>query len=349
MEKRVCPNGGLELSLLGTGCWAFGGGDYWGEIDQKTVNRIVHASVDNGINYFDTAEVYNEGRSEESLGMAMKDISRDKVLIGSKVNPSNCYRDTLKLHCEESLKRLQTDYLDLYMIHWPVHSHAMRHFTNDEKIIKNPPSVNEAYESLLELRNSGKIRHIGVSNFGTARLSEFPDPGLIAVNQLPYNLLWRGIEFDVVDTCKANGIGVIGYMALLQGILADIYPTMDDIPVLYRRTRHFDSRKSTAIRHGENGFEEETSQALESIRAICKESGIAMSELAIKWTLANPIINCTLIGTRSVKKLEKNISAVEDPLSEDVVNALNLATRPLMEKIGNYLDLWESAENDRSR
>ncbi len=260
MEKRVCKNGGLDLSVLGLGCWAFGGGDYWGEVDQETVNRIVQTSVDRGINYFDTAEVYNEGRSETSLGFAMKDISRDKVLIGSKVSPSNCYRDTLIQHCEDSLSRLKTDYLDLYMIHWPIHSHAMRHFTNDQKIIQNPPTFEEAWEAMVELRRAGKIRHIGVSNFGAARLSDIQDPGSVTANQLPYNLLCRGIEFDTLDKCEDEGIGVIGYMALLQGILTDKYKSFEEIPILHRRSRHFDSRKSEAIRHGENGFEEETSR-----------------------------------------------------------------------------------------
>jgi len=93
MQKRVCKNTDLELSVLGTGCWSFGSGSYWGNQDQKDVNQVVHASVDLGINYFDTAEAYNDGRSESSLGEAIREIQRDKALIGSKVSPSNCYKE----------------------------------------------------------------------------------------------------------------------------------------------------------------------------------------------------------------------------------------------------------------
>ena len=156
MENRICKNSGLELSILGTGCWAFGGGEYWGDQSQKDVKSVVHESVNLGINYFDTAEAYNEGRSESSLGDAIIGIPRDKILIGTKISPSNCYKNTLIEHCEASLKRLQTDYVDLYMVHWPVHPHSIRHFTEDNLIIENPPEINEAVETLQLLKQQGK-------------------------------------------------------------------------------------------------------------------------------------------------------------------------------------------------
>lgn len=104
MERRTCKNAEIELSVIGTGCWSFGGGEYWGTQDQNDVKDVVHASVDLGINYFDTAEVYNDGRSESSLGEAIKGLQRDKFLIGSKVSPSNCYRNVLAGHLENSLQ-----------------------------------------------------------------------------------------------------------------------------------------------------------------------------------------------------------------------------------------------------
>src|SRR5688572_5203432 len=162
MKKNLCENSGLALSELGTGCWSFGGGHYWGEQNQKDVNNVVHASVDLGVNYFDTAEAYNEGRSESSLGEAITGISRDKILIGTKVSPSNCYKKTLMAHCIASLKRLRTDYIDLYMVHWPIHPHSIRHFTRDQGIIENPPVINEAIETLKILKRQGKIREFGV-------------------------------------------------------------------------------------------------------------------------------------------------------------------------------------------
>ncbi len=348
MEKRICENSGLKLSVIGTGCWAFGGGEYWGEQNQNDVNEVVRASVDLGINYFDTAEVYNEGRSEISLGKAIKGIPRDKIVIGTKVSPSNCYRDVMIEHCNESLKRLQTDYIDLYMIHWPIHAHSIRHFSSDKQIIENPPQIEEAWETMELLKKEGKIRHAGVSNFSFSRLKDLP-LDKVAVNELPYNLLCRAIEYDTLSVCEKNGIGVIGYMALLQGILADIYPTLDDVPVWRRRTRHFNSRSNSECRHGEKGAEEETTAALEGIRRICRETGLSMSELSIKWILENSSITCTIVGSRNLKQFSENVKAAGNPLAKDVKEELDNITLPLMEKLGNHFDYYESAQNDRTR
>jgi len=347
MEKRQCKNTGLELSILGTGCWAFGGGEYWGDQNQKDVNDVVHASVDLGISYFDTAEVYNEGRSESSLGEAIRGIPRDRFLIGTKVSPSNCYRETLISHCEGSLKRLKTDYIDLYLVHWPIHPHSIRHFTDDICIIENPPEINDTFETLRVLKQQGKIRNFGVSNFSQNRLENLPLEE-IAVNELPYNLLCRAIEYDTLPFCEERGIGVIGYMSLLQGILADIYTSLDNIPVWQRRTRHFNSKSTKECRHGEEGVEKETCTALESIRQVSKESGFSMAEIAIKWILKNPAITCTLVGSRNVDELIANVKAVNIPLSKEIKIELDRITRPVMEKLGNHFDYYESAENDRT-
>lgn len=347
MEKRICKNAGFELSVLGTGCWSFGGGEYWGNQDQTDVNSVVHASIDSGINYFDTAEAYNEGRSEISLGKAISGISRDKFLIGTKVSPSNCYKDKLVEHCEASLKRLKTDYIDIYMIHWSIHPHSIKHFTNNREIIENPPTTEEAYESLLKLQQQGKIRAFGLSNYSINRMKDFPLNEL-AVNELPYNLLCRAIENETLQFCNSNGIGVIGYMALLQGILADIYPTLDEVPTWQRRTRHFNCKHTKECRHGEEGAEKETDTALKKIRQLCKESGYSMAEIAIKWILSNQMITCTLVGSRNVDQLKENVLTVNEPLDLELKKELDEITLPLMKKLGNHFDYYESKENDRT-
>jgi aryl-alcohol dehydrogenase-like predicted oxidoreductase len=347
MEKRICKNSGIELSVLGTGCWAFGGGEYWGTQDQKDVNNIVHASVDMGINYFDTAEVYNEGRSESSLGEALRGIARDKYLVGTKVSPSNCYRETLISHCNDSLRRLMLDYIDIYMIHWPVHPHSIRHFTSDAKVIQNPPTLEEAIDALRHLKKVGKIMAFGVSNFSRSRMENLP-LNEITVNQLPYNLLCRAIEYDAITACNDNGIGIIGYMALLQGILGDIYSSFEDIPVWQRRTRHFSSSTTRESRHGEAGAEAETQEALNAIKRVCRETGISMADLAIRWILKNQSITCTLAGSRTVAELEANVRAATGSISNDIAEELDRVTAPLMEKLGNHFDYYESAENDRT-
>jgi len=225
MEYRNCGNSDLRLSILGCGCWAFGGGEYWGRQNQKDVDEIVQQAVEVGINYFDSAEAYNNGLSEESLDKAVDGIARDKIIIGTKISPSNCYPKTVIKHCEDSLKRLKTGYIDLYMIHWPIHPVSIRHFTKDEKIINHPPKTDETLQVLVKLQNQGKIRYLGVSNFARTRQQEILDLGVeTTVNELPYSLLTRAVEYDILPFCREKGIGVIGYMTLLQGILADIYP-----------------------------------------------------------------------------------------------------------------------------
>ncbi len=350
MELKRCGTSRLTLSALGLGCWSFGGGAYWGACDQADADAVVRRAIELGINYFDAAEAYNAGRSEESLGKALAGIPREKVCIGTKVSPSNCYARTLPLHCEGSLRRLGLEYVDLYMIHWPIHPHSIRHFTSDEAIIRNPPTITEAFTALADLQRQGKIRYVGVSNFAGKRLEEavriFPD---IVVNQLPYSLLTRAVELDILPRCHRLGIGVIGYMTLLQGVLADLYPTLDDVPPYQARTRHFHHSRSQLIRHGEDGAEAETAAALAGIRRIASEAGTTMAELAVKWALAGRGITCCLIGARKVAKLEENVRAVTPPLAPDIIQALNKATRPVLDRLGDSFDYYESVANNRTR
>jgi len=347
MEKRKCKNTDLELSVLGTGCWSFGGGDYWGGQDQKDVTNVVHESVNLGINYFDTAEAYNEGRSELALGDAIKGIPRDKLILGTKISPSNCYNNTITAHCEQSLKRLGTDYVDIYMVHWPIHPHSINHFTDNPSILKNPPNINDTIESLRQLKKSGKIREFGISNFAKSRLEDLPLEE-IAVNQLPYNLLCRAIEFDTLPYCEMKGVGIIGYMSLLQGILADKYATLDEVKPWQRRTRHFKSLGSEHCRHGETGAEEETNSALNAIRYLCKETELTMTDIAINWIIQNPAITCTLVGSRNIQQLHSNLRSLNKKLPLDVKEELDRITAPLMNKFGNHFDYYESASNDRT-
>jgi aryl-alcohol dehydrogenase-like predicted oxidoreductase len=348
-EYRACGTSGLHLSVIGLGCWSFGGGQYWGPQDQGDVNAVVRTAVDCGINYFDTAEAYNDGRSEAALGIALQGLKRDEVVIGSKITPANCYPGQIEAHCEASLKRLKTDYLDVYMLHWPIHPHSIRHYTKDPVILANPPSAAETFAVLEKLRQTGKIRHVGISNFSRTRIdADIPANVAIAVNQLPYNLLCRAIEFDAAACCEQKGIGIISYMTLLQGVLADAYPDLVGVPEMRRRTRHFDSAGAASCRHGEPGFEAETIAALAAIREIAAQAGLTMADLATRWTVANRHISCALIGARNVKQLMANVQAVQEPLDAALIERLNEATRTLRDRMGNHFDYYESAANDRT-
>jgi aryl-alcohol dehydrogenase-like predicted oxidoreductase len=347
MQLRRCGKYDLKLPILGMGCWAYGGGEYWGAQSQKDVNDVVRFAVDHGCNFFDTAEAYNDGASEASLGLALQGIPRDQVIIGTKISPSNTHPDKLKRHCDDSLRRLRTDYVDLYMVHWPITLRSIEHFTREDIPV---PLVQDTFETLMQLRKAGKIRHLGVSNFGLEKLDEALATGAeIIINELPYSLLTRAIELEILPKCRTLGIGVLGCMPLLQGVLADIYPTLDEVPVWQRRTRHFDSRRNPYTRHGLPGAEPATTAALASIRAIAKKHGTVMLEVALKWAIAGPGITSTLCGSRNIPKLKQNLKVAKEPLAPGIIEELNVATKPLLEKLGPSFDYYENLANDRTK
>lgn len=345
-EPHRIQAGDLRLPALGLGTWSFGGGDYWGPQDQGEVDQVVGQALDFGINYFDTAEMYNAGRSEASLGHALQG-RRDGAVIGSKVSPSHTAPAELRTRCEASLRRLRTDYLDLYMVHWPIHPNSIRHFTEDPAILRNPPRTEDAFLTLAALQAEGKIRHIGVSNFGVRQLTEVLALGVrLAVNELPYNLLMRAIETEIAPFCRAHGIGIIGYMTLMQGVLAGDFGSFDALPAPRTRTRHF-SGSRPGSRHGEPGAEEATWQALQSLRAIARDEGMPLSDLAIAWALANPDVQCVLAGCRNLTQLAENAAAVGRRLSAATVERLNAATAGLLEQLGTNPDYYQGRSDTR--
>jgi aryl-alcohol dehydrogenase-like predicted oxidoreductase len=348
-DCRACGSSGLKLSAIGLGCWSFGGGDYWGPQDQRDVDEVVRAAIAEGITYFDTAEAYNEGRSELSLGLALRGVPRDRVVLGSKVTPGHCYPGVLERHCEQSLRRLQTEYIDLYMIHWPIHAQSIRHFTSDPAVIADPPGTAAAFDVLVRLREKGMVRHIGVSNYSAGRLaSDVPGSVGVVANQLPYNLLSRAIEFETLPACRERGIGVIGYMTLLQGVLTGKYPSAADVPAWQRRTRHFAASGTPLCRHGEPGFEREMAAAIDAIRGIAQDCAMSMGELATRWALAGEGIRCALVGARNARQLRENAAAGKGGLEDGIITRLNSATEPLKRAMGPHFDYYESTANDRT-
>jgi myo-inositol catabolism protein IolS len=348
MEMRKLGKSDIELSVLGVGCWAFGGGKYWGDQNQKDVNEVVSKALDFGLNYFDTAEVYNDGKSEESLGIALKGI-RHNAVIGTKISPSNTRPDVLRSHCEGSLKRLDTDYIDIYMVHWPITPLGIAHFTDDTDLINNPPSVEEAFGTLADLKKEGKIRAIGLSNFGVRQMEEVLSLGAdIVVNELPYNLLSRAIEEEILPYCKQEQIGVIGYMALQQGLLAGIYPTPESVPPMQAHSRHFHhSRGKGESRHGEEGAEKEIFQAIDEIKCLAGELGMSIAQISLAWAMAEEAVACTLVGSRNIKELSDNIASTEHELDKDIIEKLNQITEPVLKKLGGNADYYQSGTQRR--
>jgi len=334
MQRRPCGKSGIEISVLGVGAWSFGGGedDYWGEQDQSEVETLVNAALDMGVNYFDTAELYNDGRSEEALGKALG-ARRDEAVIGSKITPQHCYPEGIREHCDASLSRLGTDRIDIYMVHWPIVDYPM----------------DAAFATLMELEREGKVRSIGVSNFGPKQLAEALATGVeLSVNQLHYSLFSRAIEYEALPFTREHGIGVLAYMPLLQGLLTGKFSGPEDTPWYRMRTRHFRGDREGA-RHGGPGVEDELWTAVGQIRTLAHELGMPMADLALAWVAAKPGIASVLAGIRNKDQLERNARGCSRQLPDEVVERLDQLTDGIKEKLGPNLDYWESEENSRSR
>ena len=347
MEFRQCGDSDLKLPVIGVGAWSFGGGDFWGDQDQGNVDEVVGKAIDCGCTLFDTAEMYNDGLSEASLGKALG-TRRDKAIIATKVSPHNARPDDLRRSCENSLSRLGTDYIDLYMMHYAINEQSLLHYTDDSGPPEDYPTIEAALETMEALRQEGKIRYIGVSNFGVQQLAEAFAVGVpIVCNQLHYNLLCRMLEFEILDFCIDRGIGVVSYAPLMQGLLTGKYGSLDEIPLKRRRTRHFHSRRE-GTRHGEVGAEEELEAALAGISAVAERIGISMSVLALSWCLSNPAITCTLTGARDVGQLHGNLVAADMPLGPGLIEELDEITAPLKQKLGKHPDYFEAEGKSRT-
>ena len=347
METREIAKN-IKISRLGMGCWSFGGGEYWGEQNQKDVDTVVHKALDCGVNFFDTARMYNDGESEKSLGLALKN-KRTQAVICSKVSPAKAYYKTLKEECETSLKNLNTDYIDIYMMHWPINKFGIKHFTDDPEIIKNPPASEEAFRALSDLRKEGKIKAVGVSNYGVTQTREALDlcPEL-SVTEMTYNIISRAIESEILPFCLEKNISVITSMSLMQGILTGRYAKIEDIPPNQAHSRHFKNERGLGTsRHYEDGAEDEITEVLKTLSSLSTQLNITVAQLSVAWVFANKQIDCALLGSRNETELTENIRAAEIILSPDIVEKINAVSLPVLKKLGDNPDYYENTKNSR--
>jgi myo-inositol catabolism protein IolS len=193
---------GPRVSVVAFGAWQLTDPAYWGAFDPQAAERAVHAAIDVGITLFDTAEMYGQGDSERRLGKALES-RRGQVLVASKVTPENCRPDRLRHACEATLTRLGTDVIDLYQVHWP----------------SRETPFSDTFGEMARLREEGKIRYIGVSNFGAQDLTEWLKTGDCVSDQLAHSLLFRATEYAIQETCRESGVGILAYMPLLQGVI----------------------------------------------------------------------------------------------------------------------------------
>ena len=333
MKKAML--GDIAVSRICIGCWSYGGGEgsYWGPQAQADVDAAVAAALSLGINFFDTAFVYNNGESEKALGHALagrraEAVICDKTPIIPREKLSQAY-DFIADGC----RRLGTDYIDILMIHWP---------TKDRELLI------ENLQALEEVRKSGLVRALGVSNFGVETLRIARDLGLrLVADELAYNLITRAIEFEILPECLTQGIGVTAYMPLMQGILSGKYAVPADIPDERRRSYHFRCADNPKSRHGGEGFEEQTMAAVRGIGEIAQGIGTDAATAALAWTLAKKGVASAMVGCRNAAQVERNAAAASFALPPEAEAALDALTLPLRDVLPRTPDLFAPLNDSR--
>lgn len=318
--KALGRRSDMQVSAIALGCWPFAGGDVWGAQADADSVAAVHAALDAGINFFDTAEGY--GRSEEVLGRGLKG-RRHGATIATKVSAGNLAAEGVINACDRSLRALQTDYIDLYQIHWPNWDTPLA----------------ETVGALESLQEQGKIRAYGVCNFAERDLSEMIALGRCVTDQLPYNLVWRGIERAVLPLCRANGIGVICYSPLAQGVLTGRYANADDMPAGLARTRLYSGERPMS-EHGESGHEEELFKAVGEIGRIAADVGEPMAAVALAWLRQQAGVTSLLVGARNADEVHRNLPSLDLTLSAEILLRLAQVTETLKAALGESLDMW---------
>ncbi len=309
----------LDLTPIGLGAWAIGGEWQfgWGPQDDQQSIATIKRAVALGMNWIDTAAVYGLGHSEEVVGRALRDIpARERPYVFTKcslawgddrVVAHNLRPDSIRREVEGSLRRLETERIDLYQIHWPVWPTS--------KPDHDPGPIEPAWETLVALRREGKVAHIGVSNFDVAQLRRILAIEAPASLQPPYSLLRRDVEREILPFCLEHGIGVIPYSPMQSGLLTGKM-TRERLAAL----------PEGDWRRGSRFFREPMlSRAMaivERLRTIAARHGVTPGEVAIAWTLHHPAITAAIVGARRPEQLDEIVGAASVRLSEDELDDL---------------------------
>lgn len=320
MEYKTLGKSGIKVSELAFGAWAIGGW-LWGGADSKDAIRALETAMDSGMTTIDTAPVYGFGLSEELVGKSIKG-KRDKVQILTKFGliwnenkgefyfssqnnegkDINLYRYSSKERvisdCNDSLKRLGTDYIDLFQIHW-----------SD----KTTP-VSETMEALEILMNKGKIRAGAVCNYSTELMSDAAKTFTLASDQVPYSMLNRAIEKEIVPYCLKNNIGILAYSPLQRGLLSG----------KFRKDHKFNNgdNRAASVYYKEPNLSR-IIKFIENLELIANELKVSVSQLVLNWTMQQPGITCVLSGARNATQVHENIKASEFRLTKADITDIN--------------------------
>ena len=305
------------MSPLCLGAMMFGA---WGNPDHEEGIRIIHRALDDGINFIDTADVYSRGESEEIVGKALADGRRDNVILATKVhgtmgddpNEFGNTRRWIVREVENSLRRLRTDWIDLYQIHRP----------------EADTAIDETLGALTDLVRAGKVRYIGSSTFPASQIveaqwvAERRGRERFVCEQPPYSILVRAVENDVLPTCRRYGMGVIPWSPLAGGWLSGRYRLGTDIPSS-RRAQMLPSRYDMSLPSNQRKLE-----AADALAQLADETGISLIEMALAWVIRHPAVTAAIIGPRTMEHLESQLPAADVRLSDEVLDRIDEIVPP---------------------
>lgn len=317
MEYRTLGRTGVKVSPLCLGAMMFGS---WGNQDHEDSVRIIHRALDAGINFIDTADVYSRGESEEIVAKALAGGRRDDVVLATKVhgtmgedaNQQGNSRRWIITEVENSLRRLQTDWIDLYQIHRP----------------ESDTDIDDTLSALTDLVRAGKVRYVGSSTFPASAIVEAQwaarEHGLerFKTEQPPYSLLARGVEADVLPTCLRHGIGVIPWSPLAGGWLSGGYRRNAEQPVSSRAGR-IPKRFDLSLPENQRKFD-----AADALGALADDAGLSLVEMALAWVINHPAVTAAIIGPRTMDHLESQLPAAGVELDGALLDAIDQIVPP---------------------
>jgi aryl-alcohol dehydrogenase-like predicted oxidoreductase len=301
MKTRVLGNSDLHVTPIGFGAWAIGGGDWqfgWGEQDDRESIDAIHRALELGINWIDTAAVYGLGRSEEVVARALAEWSGPRPYVFTKCGMvwgddrkiDYCLKAaSVRRECEDSLRRLRVDSIDLYQVHWP----------SDD-----PAETAEGWRELANLQREGKIRWIGASNFNLEELQAVQHIAPVTSLQPPYSLIRRQAEIELLPYCQSQGIGVICYSPMASGLLtgAMTRERIARLPLNDWRTRNPEFQEPRLSRN---------LLVAQLLREVGQRHRVSAGEAAIAWVLRHPAITGAIVGARNPKQIEGIVGAAD--------------------------------------
>lgn len=318
MQYETVGKSSLKFSKIILGTWQAGKA-MWADIDDKDSSRAIRGALDFGISTIDTAPIYGDGHSEKIIGQALKGVARNKYQIATKAWVASLKFDQVIEQCNQSLRNLQTDMIDLYQIHWPAGTF------NSELV-----PISETMKALNKLQTSGKIKHIGVSNFSKAQLQEAMEYGEIISNQPPYSLLWRYYDQEINPFCRENDISILAYSSLAQGILTGKFNRNH----VFRAGDHRAANKLIQPSVFAN-----IEIVLDGLREYAHKYQTTIGNIALNWLIGQPK-TFAIVGMRNLAQVEDTARCMDFNLTEAELKEIDYLSKIVTDNMQQDNVMW---------